>query len=98
MRVALRAGIPRDDPVSPLDGVLRDCGEMGSWRQVAADLMVFAAGYRSMNGSVVQRISPEVTDKGPVHYVSGERRQTQRMRGRNENENQYPGPGKAADL
>ena len=29
MKVSLRAGFRRDDPVSPLDGVLRDCREMG---------------------------------------------------------------------
>jgi sugar phosphate isomerase/epimerase len=29
MNVSLRAGFRRDDPVSPLDGVLRDCREMG---------------------------------------------------------------------
>jgi sugar phosphate isomerase/epimerase len=29
MKVALRVGFRRDDPVSPLDGVLRDCHEMG---------------------------------------------------------------------
>src|SRR5437763_1702545 len=29
MKVSLRVGFRRDDPVSPLDGVLRDCHEMG---------------------------------------------------------------------
>src|SRR5437899_6975388 len=29
MKVSLRVGFRRDDPVSPLDGVLRDCKEMG---------------------------------------------------------------------
>ncbi|HEX2037729.1 MAG TPA: sugar phosphate isomerase/epimerase family protein [Chloroflexota bacterium] len=29
MKVSLRVGYRRDDPVSPLDGVLRDCREMG---------------------------------------------------------------------
>jgi sugar phosphate isomerase/epimerase len=29
MKVALRVGFRRDDPASPLDGVLRDCREMG---------------------------------------------------------------------
>jgi sugar phosphate isomerase/epimerase len=29
MKVSLRAGFRRDDPISPLDGVLRDCHEMG---------------------------------------------------------------------
>ena len=29
MQVALRVGFRREDPVGPLDGVLRDCGEMG---------------------------------------------------------------------
>ncbi|MGH2352365.1 MAG: sugar phosphate isomerase/epimerase family protein [Chloroflexota bacterium] len=29
MKVSLRAGFRRDDPVSPLDGVLRDCAAMG---------------------------------------------------------------------
>jgi sugar phosphate isomerase/epimerase len=29
MKVSLRVGFRRDDPVNPLDGVLRDCREMG---------------------------------------------------------------------
>jgi sugar phosphate isomerase/epimerase len=29
MKVSIRVGFRRDDPVSPLDGVLRDCREMG---------------------------------------------------------------------
>ena len=29
MKVSVRVGYRRDDPVSPLDGVLRDCREMG---------------------------------------------------------------------
>src|SRR5205807_7119522 len=29
LKVSLRVGFRRDDPVSPLDGVLRDCREMG---------------------------------------------------------------------
>jgi sugar phosphate isomerase/epimerase len=29
MKVSLRVGFRRDDPISPLDGVLRDCREMG---------------------------------------------------------------------
>ena len=62
MKVALRVGFRRDDPVSPLDGVLRECREKGYDEQ---DRRNIAAALRNLAPAAVEPVVARLAARKP---------------------------------